>query len=195
MKNFVSALDTAANGLLALLFLGGVYYLHLHQPVLYAYLTAEDSWGAYATFVLFFLSSVVLSWALLKYPEFRKPGHFGLAALVFFIAMEEISWGQRIFHIDVPYVFRRYNVQKELNLHNFATAATYYYHYIVIVILVGTVALPVLTRLLPSLRHFCDRLGIPIVPPRHWPLFLVAACLLDYSWDFVNFSFNGELGE
>ncbi|MBP1768446.1 MAG: hypothetical protein H6P98_2561, partial [Candidatus Aminicenantes bacterium] len=42
-----------------------------------------------------------------------------LLALVFFLgAGEEISWGQRIFHIRPPEYFQSKNVQHELNIHN-----------------------------------------------------------------------------
>ena len=34
-------------------------------------------------------------------------------------AGEEISWGQRIFNIESPAVFAKYNAQSETNLHNF----------------------------------------------------------------------------
>jgi len=36
----------------------------------------------------------------------------------FFIAMEEISWGQRIFNEHTSAFFIKYNYQKEMNIHN-----------------------------------------------------------------------------
>lgn len=50
------------------------------------------------------------------------------AFLLFFMAMEEISWGQRIFGIHTPDNFKE-NSQNEINLHNFITteADTIYY--------------------------------------------------------------------
>ncbi|MFC1462588.1 hypothetical protein ACFLQU_03175 [Verrucomicrobiota bacterium] len=41
---------------------------------------------------------------------------FGL--LCIFIAMEEISWGQRILDFNTPDPFRKQNIQNEFNLHN-----------------------------------------------------------------------------
>jgi hypothetical protein len=41
-----------------------------------------------------------------------------LAFGLFFIAMEEISWGQRIFNIPVPEFFQENNYQEEITLHN-----------------------------------------------------------------------------
>lgn len=40
------------------------------------------------------------------------------ALITFFGAGEEISWGQRIFHIQTPAVLENINAQDELNIHN-----------------------------------------------------------------------------
>jgi hypothetical protein len=37
---------------------------------------------------------------------------------LFFIAMEEISWGQRIFNVSTPELLLSSNLQKEMNIHN-----------------------------------------------------------------------------
>lgn len=44
--------------------------------------------------------------------------YLGLAGLYFFGAGEEISWGQRIFHINEPTALATQNSQDELNIHN-----------------------------------------------------------------------------
>jgi hypothetical protein len=46
--------------------------------------------------------------------------YLGLALLYFFGAGEEISWGQRIFHIQEPAELAKENVQHELNIHDLA---------------------------------------------------------------------------
>jgi hypothetical protein len=46
--------------------------------------------------------------------------YLGLAFLYFFGAGEEISWGQRIFHIQEPAELAKENVQHELNIHDLA---------------------------------------------------------------------------
>ena len=35
-----------------------------------------------------------------------------------FMAMEEISWGQRILDLEIPQFFLEYNAQENINLHN-----------------------------------------------------------------------------
>ena len=42
-----------------------------------------------------------------------------MAVLFFVVAMEEISWGQRIFSVQSPEFFQTYNGQQEITLHNF----------------------------------------------------------------------------
>lgn len=37
---------------------------------------------------------------------------------LFFVAMEEISWGQWVFHFEPPEIFKEVNKQQELNVHN-----------------------------------------------------------------------------
>jgi hypothetical protein len=42
----------------------------------------------------------------------------GLGLLGFFAFFEEISWGQRLLHIDTPSWLAAYNLQHEINIHN-----------------------------------------------------------------------------
>jgi len=41
-----------------------------------------------------------------------------LTALMMFISLEEISWGQRIFGLSTPDWFQQHNTQREINVHN-----------------------------------------------------------------------------
>ena len=45
-----------------------------------------------------------------------------LTLLTFFAAMEEISWGQHLFHFQSTNFFIQHNIQKETNLHNLMDA-------------------------------------------------------------------------
>lgn len=46
---------------------------------------------------------------------------FLLAIILFLMAGEELSWGQRIFNWKTPDLIATYNIQKETNFHNLAT--------------------------------------------------------------------------
>jgi len=171
--------DFLGNSLIAGTILVLIYYLHYRQPVAFIYFFSEDSWSEYLTFMLFLFSSIFLIRAMIKDREFRKPGFFGLALISLLIAMEEISWGQRIFNFALPGFFHTLNTQSELNLHNFFQS-NQYYPYIGNSLILFTMVLPILTRLSGRVRNLCARFGIPIVSIRHWPFFAVPIFLLDY---------------
>ncbi len=57
---------------------------------------------------------------LLKIHWLKLLVYLGLAGLYFFVAGEEISWGQRIFHIATPASIAAVNVQNEITVHNLA---------------------------------------------------------------------------
>ena len=55
-------------------------------------------------------------------------GFWVLALLFFFVAMEEISWGQRIFGYGTPAGYEQINVQREANVHNLLSQAQLDYY-------------------------------------------------------------------
>lgn len=66
--------------------------------------------------VAFYRSPIKLS---LKDPVWLKRLSFlAFCGLFFLAAMEEISWGQRIFGVETPNLIKDVNVQKELTFHN-----------------------------------------------------------------------------
>ena len=81
--------------------------------------------GAISLFVASVISFYIFALALktrtlTKVNWLKLLVYLGLALLYFFGAGEEISWGQRIFHIQEPAVLREENLQQELNIHNLA---------------------------------------------------------------------------
>ena len=74
-----------------------VFLAFYRLPRIYIYMIAEDSYGEYFTFAGYFVSMVLIVLAALADREHRKPLLFILAAGFFIMAMEEISWAQRIF--------------------------------------------------------------------------------------------------
>jgi cell division protein FtsL len=79
----------------------------------------EDDLFQNATAGLAF-SAGVLFLCLLFYriPGRQKSAYFMLGAAFLFFAMEEISWGQRIFEWNTPQMWKRLNIQRETNMHN-----------------------------------------------------------------------------
>ena len=89
-------------------------------PMAYIWATYEDfvgEWIQFWSIVVAFAVSVRLAVSRWRYRWF-----FVLLALsCFYVAMEEISWGQRIVEFSSPEFFRTNNLQGETNIHNFLT--------------------------------------------------------------------------
>jgi hypothetical protein len=93
-------------------------------------LTAEDRVIETLGAIMFLLSSLGFGLAYLRSSrspqnveilavQTRKNIFYLLLSLFFLLAfLEEISWGQRIFGIETPAVFIKYNHQEEINIHN-----------------------------------------------------------------------------
>jgi hypothetical protein len=83
--------------------------------------TSEDHPVEWTTFAFMVLAALI-SW--IKAYQARKTGNpyfwffilFGIACMLF--AMEEISWGQRIFKVQTPEFFEKNSDQQEINIHN-----------------------------------------------------------------------------
>ena len=95
-----------------------VLWTYLNAPFYYSLLISEDLIGETFTFLAYMFSAVLILVAVYQKIEFRKPGFIVFAFLLAFIAMEEISWGQRLFGFETPYRLGRLSTQGELNLHN-----------------------------------------------------------------------------
>jgi len=103
-----------------------VFYLFTEILRIYdtdAYLDFRDEDGIieWLTFVFYMLAGVT---SFLIYKKItgeylrRKFFYLLLSFACFFIAFEEISWGQRIFDIETPELFIEYNDQDQIDLHN-----------------------------------------------------------------------------
>ncbi|MFQ5590215.1 MAG: tetratricopeptide repeat protein [Phycisphaerae bacterium] len=108
-----------ATGLFAAII--GTYTLAaIRYPMLYIWGTYEDLFGEWMQFWCLVVALVFA--ARMARVRWRFRWFFLLTAVsCFYVAMEEISWGQRLFQFSSPYYFRANNLQGELNLHNFLT--------------------------------------------------------------------------
>lgn len=101
--------------------------LYVGAPRRYAYFGREDAIientsallaGAAALF--FLLAALRCSKHRSSQTRWHGGGSLALALAAFLVAMEEISWFQRVLEIETPASFAG-NLQQEMNLHNFAT--------------------------------------------------------------------------
>ena len=94
----------------------------------------EDGIAEYLTSVVYFIA---FCFALCIAVRFLKMNYllyaimyFVLSGGLFFISMEEISWGQRLVGIETPEVFAKHNIQGEMNIHNLLSRYPLHFLYI-----------------------------------------------------------------
>ena len=106
-----------------------------------------------------------------------------LAVMYGTAAAEEISWGQRLFHVKTPEFFAAHNAQRETNIHNLRIGSTQIKRVVEfargIVLTVYWVALPLVWPFWRRGREVTDRLGIPMPRLRHAVVFVAASLLVD----------------
>jgi hypothetical protein len=96
--------------------------MKLLSPDTYVLLIQEDSVIEYVQAFLYFLSSILSILVSITFLK-NKLGIHGVLYLILAIgllltSLEEISWGQRIFHIANPDYFENHNIQNEISFHN-----------------------------------------------------------------------------
>lgn len=141
----------------------------------YIALGTEDAVGENAT-ALFYGVAAILLWIVAARRIARDRGAWKkqiltvlLGGFFFFIAGEEISWGQRLLGFEVPDTVRSHNVQSEFNFHNLQVfdrhRAIISQHAILnlFAVMMG-VMIPLAYRYSPAGRRLLDRVGFPVVP-------------------------------
>ncbi len=104
---------------ISIVFYGICVYAGFNNRELYHYLLKEDGplENISTTCVLF--AALLFLLAYFKYRYVKNLFFLLFSLALFFLFMEEISWGQRIFDLPTPDIFQQTNAQKEINLHNF----------------------------------------------------------------------------
>jgi hypothetical protein len=187
---------TLIANLLLLGFLGVFAWLEASYPNAYYRSVQEDQALEWASFWSFFVAGGVF--AVAAWRQRRMTGALpwflvGLALFCVFVAMEEISWGQRVFGHRPPDYFLAQNYQQEINLHNLAGTKLRLFAFRGIILGYG-VLLP-LVAFVPIARRLLERLAI--VPP---PVGLTPSMLAmfwihtAYPWKFTGEVIECALG-
>ncbi len=179
--------NAARDGALALLsslVLWAMVALFLISPQQFSLLAQEDHLVEWLSFAFCIGASLLFAAGALR---LRKAGPgLGLARLVaaalalvlFVIAMEEVSWMQRVIGLETPEEFSA-NFQNELNLHNFSTNEVENLYYLGSFALLGF--FPFLAAGLPVARDARVRALIPRRPVALSFLAMTACC-----WEMWN---------
>jgi len=153
-----------------------VWVAMFHLPEHYVRLVTEDCIGETATASMWIGAGVL--WTLAARRAKRESGPWVMtaifAAAALFVGLEEISWGQRLVGIGLPWL-QAVNEQREVNLHNLLLATHVVERTLVplLALLYGLV-LPLAARISETPRSLARRRNIPIPPLQAVPLFVTA---------------------
>lgn len=172
--------------------------LFMVSPRSYSAICREDHAVEWASAILSFVCCVIVFFAFLNQRTAAPSGRtikwslLAMSAVFFLIAMEEISWFQRVFDIETPKGFSSTN-QSELNLHNFQTDRTENAYYFGAFLFL--VSLPFARLLYPALSRSAY-LGTFISKPY---VAVIAAVTCGYNYDMwgialIQFACFGALG-
>ncbi len=152
-------------------------------PDLNRFFFGEDWLYEYLTAVFYIGSAGMLLWAFFKFPLTKRYKFFVIAfvALFIFVAMEEISWGQRILDIDTPDTIEDINEQDEVNIHNLQTDL---FHVLLWggSLLLGVV-IPLLDHTSDWVRGLTKKFEFPVISPDlHFFFLLPLTYYVGHRW-------------
>ncbi len=197
-------MDKLEKGLLMVLLSSSVFatYLGFSNPDLFTnrYMM-EDGAVEYATVLLLLASCLLVGYRWFTYNR-AQPIRFTLvSALIifsfFFVAGEELSWGQRILGLETTEYFKQHNAQEELNLHNLVVEGVKINKLIfglilTTVIIIYLVLIPILYHKMKSASYLIDKWYIPVPRLRHVIIYLALNLVISQipaskNWEFLEF--------
>jgi hypothetical protein len=167
----------------------GLVLLHQDQEAFLVWIR-EDGLVEWLTFVELLIMSAY-SFIVARAFSRSEPGSpakrvwLFLGFLVLFGAMEEISWGQRVFGIESPAWFLKHNKQGEINVHNLVIYGVKINKLVfgkILAILLGIylLAVPLLYRFKERFKDFVDRWRIPIAQNYQILLYVIVTILVQF---------------
>ena len=163
------------------------------DPVSYLLFILEDSLGEMTSFSAFAVAGLIF--LLRTWDDRKTPKNYWyllFAVIAFFLAGEEISWGQRIAQVSTPDFLRELNAQGEINLHNLSASAMQgTYLVITAALFCYGVLLPIVYRFSRPVRGLIDTLGLPVPALVLMPLFAAPVLI----WTGPNIVRNDEIVE
>ncbi len=181
MKDYSPKLDLASAVVANLLILGVWVYAAILRDVskdFYYQSAQEDEYLEWGTFWAFIFAAAIC--VLAGVYQRRAAGQIpwflvGVGIFCFVVAMEEISWGQRVFAYRPPAYFLEHNFQQELNVHNVMSTKMRKLALKAVILGYGVV-LPLLA-LEPTVKRTFARIGVVVPPLALVPSFFAAFLL------------------
>jgi hypothetical protein len=150
-------------------------------PDSFVWITAENSLMEWLQFLLILASSLIFARLSLRLFQSRQRLVATLCLMIalgtFFVAGEEIAWGQHIFGWSTPEALEAVNVQQETTLHNISSAHPIFVYAVMLAGLYGTLV-PLLKALWGNMQR---SLLISLLVP---PLCLVPAFFMPFGYRF-----------
>lgn len=181
----------------------GIYFFYTNKDF-YAYLVQEDGFFENLTSIFLFLSSFYLFYFFISNIKLKsiwwKMGIIIMIIGLFFGAGEEISWGQRIFHIESSKFFNENNSQKETNLHNMIVDGVklnklIFSNLLSIIFSIYFLILPILWRKNNFIKKTINQFGIPIANNYQVIIFIISSLIIILSisnerkWEIWEYTF------
>ena len=181
----------------------GIYFFYTNKDF-YAYLVQEDGFFENLTSIFLFLSSFYLFYFFISNIKLKsiwwKMGIIIMIIGLFFGAGEEISWGQRIFHIESSKFFNENNSQKETNLHNMIVDGVklnklIFSNLLSIIFSIYFLILPILWRKNYFIKKTINQFGIPIANNYQVIIFMISSLIIILSisnerkWEIWEYTF------
>ena len=181
----------------------GIYFFYTNKDF-YTYLVQEDGFFENLTSIFLFLSSFYLFYFFISNIKLKsiwwKMGIIIMIIGLFFGAGEEISWGQRIFHIESSKFFNENNSQKETNLHNMIVDGVklnklIFSNLLSIIFSIYFLILPILWRKNNFIKKTINQFGIPIANNYQVIIFMISSLIIILSisnerkWEIWEYTF------
>jgi len=155
--------------------------MYAYDEPLYYLSVQEDEYLEWATFWAFAVAAGIYcidTWRQFTFSRQLPWFVFGLAFFCFLVAMEEISWGQRVLGYKAPDYFLEQNYQQELNIHNVIDTSVR--RRVMQIILLGYGVILSALSVWPPVGRILGRLRIVAPHPALIVSFL--AMVVVYSW-------------
>lgn len=182
-----------------------IILLHFYFPSFDAWLKGENRLEEMIQFFLFG-ACTILSWKLFRTAQKKglllrnwKPLIYLFMTVFFFIiTFEEISWGQKLFELDIPEYLADLNTQQELNIHNNKNVFPYVYYAYLFISGFGAFGWIFLRLLTIAKRKLTSYDVIQFIPP--WYLtfyflfnFLYVLVRKSLSYEPMNYYINEKI--
>ncbi|MFQ5856330.1 MAG: hypothetical protein ACE5LU_11875 [Anaerolineae bacterium] len=153
---------------------------------IYRFLLSEDGpieWTTFACFGVACVAGAGVAIRLFKAGRKWQGALFvGLALVMFFIAGEEIAWGQRVLGLETPESLIAINKQDEITLHNIGETLDVLNFVMMLIGAFGSVAYLLNKRI--RVEQYLDQANYLFVPP----FFLVPAFFVMFLYKFIRFT-------